>query len=113
MCAVCRARRPKKEMLRFIQLNDVLELNESGRSGGRGINICPSAACVEVFFNSQAYRKIWPNLQMSSSSIENVREKVKSIIENREFRKGGKKVVLRVSKDIAEAQIGSAITRIS
>lgn len=48
MCAVCRERREKSELLRIIKDRDgVIRIDESGKSEGRGAYICKSGDCLK------------------------------------------------------------------
>lgn len=47
MCAACREKREKREMLRFVRTAEGTVLpDESGRTGGRGAYLCKQTACM-------------------------------------------------------------------
>jgi predicted RNA-binding protein YlxR (DUF448 family) len=53
-CVGCRKRRPKEEMIRFTAAG----VDSARRSGeGRGMYICPSAACVDALHARMDVRK--------------------------------------------------------
>ena len=48
MCAVCRERREKSELLRITKSRDgSIRLDESGKGEGRGAYICKSGDCLK------------------------------------------------------------------
>lgn len=47
MCAGCRKRRPKHELIRFSASGDRLQVDPLHRGGGRGVYLCPQLSCVE------------------------------------------------------------------
>lgn len=67
MCAVCRKRQPKRELLRIAKSADgVLKIDESGKLPGRGMYICRNSACLK---NAEKRRVIERNLKVSGSGI--------------------------------------------
>lgn len=46
-CTGCRKRRPKHELLRFVASGESAEPDPLQRRGGRGVYLCPSAACLD------------------------------------------------------------------
>ncbi|MDR1947089.1 MAG: YlxR family protein [Desulfovibrio sp.] len=60
MCAVCRKRRPKSEMLRYTCAADasVPTPDAAQKASGRGVYHCPVAECGEAFARCCAKRKV-------------------------------------------------------
>ncbi len=47
-CVACRARRPKRELVRIVRTSDsTLVIDETGKHNGRGAYLCPRRACWE------------------------------------------------------------------
>ncbi len=46
MCAACRARRPRRELLRLVRRGDTLEVDLRRTLFGRGLNLCLTPKCV-------------------------------------------------------------------
>lgn len=67
MCAVCRKRRPKRELLRIAKSADaVLRVDYSGKLPGRGMYICRDSACIK---NAEKRRVIERNLKTAGGGI--------------------------------------------
>ena len=48
MCAICRERHPKREMIRLAKSADgEVSVDDTGRKPGRGLYICHEEACME------------------------------------------------------------------
>ncbi len=45
MCVACRRRRPKRELLRFVERDGRLFFDPLNRAPGRGMNLCPERDC--------------------------------------------------------------------
>ena len=49
MCAICRERLPKREMIRLVKSSDgQIAVDDTGKKPGRGLYICHAAACMET-----------------------------------------------------------------
>lgn len=49
MCAACRSRREKTELIRLTRIpSGRLVIDRSGKQGGRGVYLCPSPTCWQV-----------------------------------------------------------------
>ena len=47
-CVACRARRPKRELIRIVRTSDsTLVIDETGKHNGRGAYLCPRRGCWE------------------------------------------------------------------
>jgi predicted RNA-binding protein YlxR (DUF448 family) len=47
-CVVCRQVRPKRELIRIVRLpSGEIEVDETGKTSGRGAYLCPNRACWE------------------------------------------------------------------
>jgi len=57
-CAVCRASRPKREMLRIVRATDgSIQRDETGRLPGRGTYICQEPSCRDPERSAIAIRR--------------------------------------------------------
>lgn len=113
MCAACRARHPKLEMVRIVLTkNGTLDIDENGRMGGRGVNICASESCFEKAFEIKAFDKIWSGSQ-GKTDMKAIRAKMDDVMGQKAFRLGGDKVTYRVAKQEAELYVGHPVTRAS
>lgn len=67
MCAVCRKRRPKQELLRITKsAKGVLRIDHSGKLPGRGMYICRDSECLK---NAEKRRVIERNLKTAGGGI--------------------------------------------
>ena len=111
MCAACRARLPKSEMVRIaLDTDGVLAVDTENDLRGRGINICPREECFENAWVRKMFDKTWKGVQQTSSK-EQVTEEFRKLLERRAFRGGKDPVSFRIAKTDAEAQVGHTITR--
>ena len=54
-CMGCRERLPKREMIRVVRCTDGnVQLDFSGKLGGRGAYICPQSECLKKAIKSKA-----------------------------------------------------------
>ncbi len=54
-CMGCRERLPKREMIRVVRCTDGnVQLDFSGKLGGRGAYICPKSECLKKAIKSKA-----------------------------------------------------------
>ncbi|MEF9987498.1 MAG: YlxR family protein [Christensenella sp.] len=76
MCAACRHRKPKQELIRIIKTPDSgFILDEGGKAQGRGVYLCADKACIEKA------KKIFPKV-MHCTPDDNVYEALLRIAEN-------------------------------
>ena len=47
-CVVCRASRPKRELIRWVRTPGGIALDEGGRTAGRGAYICRAEPCLRA-----------------------------------------------------------------
>lgn len=67
MCAVCRKRRPKRELLRIAKSSDgVLKIDDGGKLPGRGMYICRNSECLK---NAEKRRVIERSLKAAGGGI--------------------------------------------
>lgn len=110
-CIACRAKSPKKEMLRFVLKSDGKPmLDESGKISGRGANTCASNECFEQAVEKNAFARAWSS-PVSKDVWGEIRGEVDKTMKGRAFRKGEKHVTIRVKKDEAESKVGKPLTR--
>lgn len=78
MCAVCRAKRPKNELLRIVKSpNGNIYIDESGKSDGRGMYICRDAGCLK---NAARRRAVERSFKLSSDGIGDIYDEIKQLI---------------------------------
>ena len=110
-CIACRKKLPKKEMVRFVlRQSKQLAIDESGKSGGRGVNLCASASCFEDAVERGSFNRAWKT-NVDVSDREKIEEELEKLIEQRAFRKGERSVTFRVDKTVAEEITGKAVTK--
>lgn len=58
MCAGCRERKPKRELIRVVRTpeGEVL-LDGTGKKSGRGVYVCQDAACLQKAVKSRALER--------------------------------------------------------
>lgn len=54
MCAACRKKRAKNELLRIVMSNDTVVCDTEQRLPGRGVYVCRNAACAELLRKKKA-----------------------------------------------------------
>ncbi len=47
-CATCREKKPKRELIRIVSYQDIVEVDLTGKKPGRGAYLCNSTACWEI-----------------------------------------------------------------
>ena len=45
-CLACRAKKPKKELIRIVRSDEGISLDFTGRKNGRGAYVCNDADCI-------------------------------------------------------------------
>lgn len=56
MCVVCRNMMPKKDLIRVIQENGEIILDETGKAGGRGAYVCKSN-CIDNLQKRKSFER--------------------------------------------------------
>ncbi len=46
MCAICRKRKEKSQLIRIVKVGGTIKIDESGKIDGRGAYICRDKACI-------------------------------------------------------------------
>ena len=111
MCAACRKRHPKAEMVRIaLDQDSSLSVDAGGTLRGRGVNVCPDVQCLEKAFSIKAFDRVWSGVQQKSD-MNNLRTAFDELLKARAFRGGKQTVTYRVEKDKAEAHVGHRVTR--
>ncbi len=78
MCAVCRTKRPKNELLRIVKSPDgKIYIDESGKSDGRGMYICRDAGCLK---NAARRHVVERSFKLSSGCIGDIYDEIKKLI---------------------------------
>lgn len=59
MCVACREMKPKNQLFRIVKLdgNDVATLDETGKSGGRGVYLCKCEKCIAAAAKNKNFAK--------------------------------------------------------
>lgn len=75
MCAVCRKKQPKTELLRIVKYTDGrIELDETHKAQGRGCYVCKNGDCVSTFIKKKA-----ANRSFKGNVKEEVYDKLKNL----------------------------------
>ena len=53
-CVVCKANKPKKELLRVVKMGDEINLDLTGRANGRGAYVCNCEECIKKLKKTKA-----------------------------------------------------------
>jgi predicted RNA-binding protein YlxR (DUF448 family) len=110
MCAACRKRSPKKELVRFVLNNDRMPvIDRDGSLEGRGVNICPTPECFDNAIEKNAFNRAW-SISLSRKQWEDVRKDFTSCCKRKEFRGGKGTVVHRITKEDAEKALDKEAT---
>jgi len=76
MCAICRALRPKKELIRLVRTADgQVFMDETGKKPGRGLYVCPDKKCVDAALKGSRLEKT-----MGRAVDQDVREQLKKAV---------------------------------
>lgn len=111
MCAACRARHPKQEMVRIaVDGEGKIKVDAEGKLRGRGVNLCSRVECLEKALEITALGRVWPGVQ-SSADVNEIRQDFEGLLTQRKFRAGKQNITYRVTKIEAETHIGHAVTR--
>lgn len=57
MCIACREGRPKKELVRIVADEGVLNADETGKAHGRGAYLCPNVDCLDKARKTKAFER--------------------------------------------------------
>ncbi|MEZ4269677.1 MAG: YlxR family protein [Myxococcota bacterium] len=69
-CAACRSKRPRGELVRFVADGPRVVPDLRRRAGGRGVNVCPTADCVELAIKRRAFgRGLRCSVQVDRESL--------------------------------------------
>lgn len=80
MCVACRKRRPKYELLRFVERNGVLYFDPLWRAEGRGVNVCPDRRCIELAVKRGLFKRAL-NREVSVPRFEDLMGNVEEAFE--------------------------------
>lgn len=99
MCIVTRKKKSKAELARLVLdvESDKIVLDESGKKAGRGVNISPSIKVLEEAFNKGFFKRAFKK-DIGEDNKKELFESFKKFIEKREFRRGRKKVSIRINE---------------
>jgi len=96
---------PKKDLVRFVKLNnqEQIVVDLTGKKSGRGANMSLEPENIDLAFKKKAFERAF---KLSKPLLEEDKQRIKSeflqAIQSREFRKGREKVIVRVSKESYE-----------
>lgn len=103
MCIVTRDRKPKMDLMRLVRVDGKVKVDPKGKERGRGANITMD---IDVFDEAVKKGLIAKSLKLkrrlTEEEVEQLRKDFKEAIEERKFRRGKKKVVVRVKKGKVE-----------
>lgn len=99
MCIVTRERMPKKDLMRFVRVDDKVKVDPKGKERGRGANIKMD---VEVFDKAASKHLIEKSLKLerklTREELKELRKDFENAIDIKKFRSGNKPVILKVDK---------------
>jgi uncharacterized protein len=111
MCAACRARLPKKDMVRIaLDGNREARVDIEGNLRGRGVNLCPKVECLTRALDARVFNRAWSGIQVTADA-DGLKRDFEELLDRKSFREGKEKVVYRIAKTEAELQIGHTVTR--
>lgn len=100
MCIVTKERKPKKELMRLVRVEDDVVVDPRGKERGRGANISMN---VEVFDEAvkkgQLEKALKLNKKLKKDKIASLRKEFIEAVEMRKFRQGKKPVTIKVDKE--------------
>lgn len=110
-CIGTGVKKPKNEMLRLVKLHDpeqkgheLVQLDPRGKLRGRGANIDSSVEAFNAAVKKNAIpRALRLERKLTEVEITDLRKQIETLIAERAFRQGHKKVILKVShKELKE-----------
>ncbi len=57
MCAVTKEKLPKRDLVRFVNVEGKIMIDDSGKYSGRGVNIKPELEVLEKAFKTKAFER--------------------------------------------------------
>lgn len=57
MCIACREGQPKKELVRVVAAEGILNPDETGKAHGRGAYLCPKVECLDRARKTKAFER--------------------------------------------------------
>ena len=75
MCVACRQMKPKNQLVRIVNTDNGVVIDESGKLNGRGVYLCKSKECIE---KSVKNKKFFKN---NGFSLESIAAELEKLIE--------------------------------
>lgn len=110
-CIGTGVKKPKNEMVRLVKIQDpadktreIVQLDPKGKLRGRGANIDNSLEAFDAAVKKNAItRALRLERKLSESELSALRSHLQTLLAERNFRQGQKKVILKVShKELQE-----------
>lgn len=110
-CIGTGVKKPKNEMVRLVKVQDptdktreIVQLDPRGKLRGRGANIDNSLEAFDAAVKKNAItRALRLERKLSTEELADLRKQMQNLLDERNFRQGQKKVILKVShKDLQE-----------
>ena len=99
MCIVTKKRKPKKELMRLVRVDDKVVVDPKGKERGRGANISMDVKVFDEAIKKHLIeRALKLERKLTKEEVQELKKDFKKGIEEREFRDGRKPVVLKVDK---------------
>lgn len=112
-CIATGVQKPKNELIRIVRLEDptdpkkyVVQVDPKGKLRGRGANIDTTEEAFNQAIRIKAIsRALKLERQLTEDEVNQLREDFLKAIEEKQFRQGQKRVVLKVSKEELEEKL--------
>ena len=75
MCVMCRQMKPKNQLIRIVNSNDVVVVDKTGKLNGRGVYLCKCKECIDKALRSKGFVK------QHGFSLANVSQELESLVE--------------------------------
>ena len=75
MCVVCRQMKPKNQLIRIVNNDEIVVVDKTGKLNGRGVYLCRCKDCVNKAVKSKGFVK------QHGFSLESVAHELESLIE--------------------------------
>jgi predicted RNA-binding protein YlxR (DUF448 family) len=100
MCIVTKERKPKKELMRLVRIDDSIQVDPKGKLRGRGANITMDVKILqEAIEKGVLERALKLKRKLTNEEKKSLKSDFIDAVEEKKFRPGNKPVVIKVSKE--------------
>lgn len=75
MCVSCREMKPKRELIRVVKKDDLVFIDKSGKSSGRGAYVCRDEKCITLLHKNRGLQRAL-NCQIDESIFEELKKEI-------------------------------------